>query len=316
MNITNETIAICMATYNGERYLREQMESLLNQTCRDWVLFVRDDDSTDATFSILRQYASAYEDKIVLIEDPSLPGGSAKQNFVSILNWVTAHHSFSYFMFADQDDVWLSTKIEKSLQLMKEQESGNAAVLVHTDLTVVDHNLSVLDESFFSYRALNPQTADLRHLLIQNNITGCTMLWNRALNDLLDLNHSEIVMHDWWIALTACTFGKILCLREPTVLYRQHMHNVVGATKVNSFRFILKRLADYKYTQKTLKAAVSQSAAFYSTYKHRLTPQNADILQTFSGLYSHNKIGRIITVCRSSFLKQGWIQIIGELLFI
>lgn len=177
MHIDHETIAICMATYNGESYLREQIDSVLNQTYRNWVLFIRDDNSVDGTLQILRQYVCLHPDKIVLIEDPALPGGGAKQNFASILQWVSRQHSFSYFMFSDQDDVWLDTKIERSLQFLKQHESDQGTpLLVHTDLTVVDRQLSVLDESFFHYRKLDPHQTKLCRLLVQNNVTGCTML--------------------------------------------------------------------------------------------------------------------------------------------
>lgn len=306
-----------MATYNGESYLREQLESILNQTWTDWVLFVRDDGSSDKTCTILREYAAKYEDKIILIEDSNLPGGSAKQNFASVLKAASIRYPFSYFMFADQDDVWLNTKIEKSLALMKQSESeGAVPILVHTDLTVVDRDLSILGNSFFAYRALNPQVKDLSHLLIQNNITGCTMLWNRALNQLLDLSSPGIVIHDWWIALTACTFGRIVCLQESTILYRQHGQNVVGATRVNSPGFILKRLLGHNHVQKTLKMAVTQADIFYRHYRDQLDPEQTFILQTFSNLYTQSKLQRIITVFRYSYLKQGLIQCIGELLFI
>ena len=317
MHIDHETIAICMATYHGDRYLREQIDSILNQTNQNWVLFVRDDNSTDNTLQILQQYTSLYPTKIILIEDASLAGGGAKQNFASILSWVSKRYAFSYFMFADQDDVWLDTKIEKSLQFMKGNESDRSIpLLVHTDLRVVDQQLSVLDDSFFHYRNLDPHLTDLCRLLVQKNVTGCTMLWNRALNDLLDLENRDIVMHDWWIALAACVFGKILCLEESTILYRQHGSNVVGATRVNSFRFILKRLRSYQSVQHKLRLSVAQAGAFLDYYNASLSHDQAHIIRQFSSLYTHNKLGRIIRICRGCYLKQGLIQMIGELLLI
>lgn len=317
MNINQNTIAICMATYNGETYLPEQLDSILRQTYDNWILFIRDDGSTDGTCSIIQQYITQHSDKIVLLEDTVPQRKCAAQNFVSILKAVSSRYAFSYFMFADQDDIWLNTKIEKSFSLMKQRESdGSVPTLVHTDLTVVNQDLDVLGESFFAYHSLNPRVTDLSHLLIQNNITGCTMLWNQALNQLLDLSASEIIMHDWWIGLSACAFGQIVCLQEPTVLYRQHGKNVVGATRVNSPRFILKRLLGYKHVQKSLKMAVAQANIFYQSYQKQLTEEQSRVVRVFSDLYAHNKMQRIITVCRHAFLKQGLIQCIGELLFI
>lgn len=113
-------------------------------------------------------------------------------------------------MFADLDDVWLEDKVEKSMNVMLEAETdNNQPFFVHADLVVVDQNWNVLVESFFQYRTLDPEVQDLRHLLIQNNVTGCTMLWNKKLNDLLNLEDDAIAMCDWWIALTTCVFWKI-----------------------------------------------------------------------------------------------------------
>ena len=317
MVIDNNTIAICMATYNGEAYLAEQIDSILRQTYQNWLLFIRDDGSQDGTTEIIQRYEQQYHDRIVWIEDPSLAGGSSKKNFAAILSWVKQNYNFNYFMFADQDDVWLDTKIEKSLQLLQAHESSSEIpLLVHTDLKVVDQDLNVLGESFFQYRALNPDVKDLRHLLIQNNVTGCTMLWNKALNDLLDIEDDAVAMHDWWIALTACCFGKILCLQESTILYRQHGTNVVGATHVNSISFIKKRLSNLTHVRRTFYMAVEQAGVFLSVHKEQLGQESIHILSMFSVLYTRNKLIRIVTVCRESFLKQGLIQIVGELMFI
>lgn len=317
MVINKGTVAICMATYNGETYIEEQIDSILRQTYSNWVLFVRDDHSCDRTAEKLEKYVLAHKDKIILIEDASLTGGSAKRNFANILSWVKKHYDFRYFMFADQDDIWLEGKIEKSLKLMQQQETGGSIpVLVHTDLRVVDQQLTVLGESFFAYRALNPDVTDLRHLLVQNNVTGCTMLWNKALNDLLNLQDDSVAMHDWWIALTASAFGRILCLKEATVLYRQHGKNVVGATRVNSPGFIFKRLIGHNHVRDTLRMSVSQAGAFLNDFEDQLDPGQTRILGVFANLYTNNKLTRLIAICRESFWKQGLVQIIGEMLFI
>lgn len=317
MKIDKRTVAIFMATYNGECYIAQQIESIINQSCKNWVLFIRDDNSIDKTRDIIRRFVAQWQNQIVLIEDPALTGGDARRNFASILSWVKGRYDFSYFMFADQDDVWLENKIEVSMKAMTEAEAAfSGPVLVHTDLKVVDQNLNILGESFFQYRALDPEVKDLRHLLVQNNITGCTMLWNKALNDLVDIGDEAVAMHDWWIALTAAVFGQIHCVRESTMLYRQHGNNVVGATRVNTLGFVLKRLSGLSHVRKTLRMPMDQAGAFLRYFREKLTSEQIRLLEAFSTLHKQNKLTRIRTVCKERFLKQGLIQIIGELLFI
>lgn len=312
-----DDIAILMATYNGERYLREQINSILKQSYNSWKLFIRDDGSKDKTIDILNEYAMQYKDKIVLINDIRLVGGNAKKNFATILNYVNQNYDFSYFMFSDQDDVWLEDKIKKSIELIKMHERiKKEPLLVHTDLKVVNEELEILGDSFFKYRALNEKKTDLNHLLVQNNVTGCTMLWNKELNDLINIMNDGVAMHDWWITLTATTFGKILFLNESTILYRQHHNNVVGATKVNSLGFIIKRLTGSAHVKETLDLSIKQSKEFLEYYRNDLNPSQIRILEIYSGLENQNKFKKIYIAIKNKFLKQGIIQIVGELLFI
>lgn len=318
MRIDESTVAICMGTYNGALFIEEQLGSLLRQTYQNWVLFIRDDTSGDETAAIVDKFAAAYPEKIIVIKDPALAGGSAQRNYASILSWVKENFDFPYYMFADQDDVWLEDKVEKSIRAMQdhEKEHKNIPILVHTDLTVVDRDLNVLSESFFAYRALDPDVQDLRHLLIQNNITGCTMMWNKALNQLLDLGSEAVAVPDWWVTLTAAAFGEIVCVKEATILYRQHGKNAVGATHVNSVGFVIKRMLNGDHVKTTLRKAVCQAQSFLAYHDAILSEEQKRILHRFSTLYDHNKWKRILIICQESFFKQGIVQVIGELLFI
>lgn len=317
MKIDNDTVVICMAVYNGEKFLREQIESIIAQTWSKWILFIRDDGSKDKTPDLLKDYARAYPDKIVLIDDAGLKGGSAKKNFAVILNWVNCRYDFRYFMFSDQDDVWLKNKIEVCMKRMKREEARKSGpILIHTDLKVVDEKLEMLGDSFFAYRALDVKKKDLRHLLVQNNVTGCTMLWNRRLNDLIDLQNDAVAMHDWWMALAASSFGKIVCVNKPTILYRQHGSNVVGATRVNTLSFIVKRLTGKAHVKETLHMSMVQAQSFLKVYRETLSQEQIELLETFGDIMNHNKLMRIGMILKGGYLKQGIVQIIGELLFI
>lgn len=316
-DISNDTVAIMMATYNGEKFIETQIKSILNQSYQDWILFIHDDNSVDGTWATLLDYQSKYPDKIILITDPTVQGGSSEKNFAAIHEWVSRNYQFNYFMFSDQDDFWKLDKVKLSIGLMKEKEAlREQPILVHSDLEVVNQNLETLGDSFFEYRALDPKATSLNKLLIQNNVTGCTMLWNKLLNEKLELNNDAVVMHDWWIALTASAFGEICFLNQTTIKYRQHGKNVVGATQVNTFSFILKRLRGSKKVRETIEASFEQASAFLTFYDQELDSKNCKLLQNFIAIPQKNKFLRVMTALKYDYLKQGMIQIIGELLYI
>lgn len=325
MKYDNGTVAICMATYNGEKYIGEQIQSILGQTYDNWRLFIHDDGSTDKTVEVIKTYR---DDRICLLED-GVRLGSAKDNFASILHYVKEQFDFHYFMFADQDDVWLSHKIEVSMEQIRKTECGmrdktdgdTIPVLIHTDLKVVDENLETLGESFMAYRALKPNVKDLNHLLAQNNVTGCTMLWNKALNDKINLGAREVAMHDWWFSTSASLLGSIEYVGEPTILYRQHGNNTVGATKVNTFGFILKRLFGHNHVRQTIQLSVEQAKGLLTFYgepdvENGISRDKLELLERYGNLYSHNKLVRMYIICKYHFLKQGFVQIIGQLMFV
>lgn len=317
IDINRNTVAIMMATYNGESFIEEQLQSILRQTYQDWVLFIHDDHSKDETVKILLDYQDKYPNKIILITDSTVQGGSSEKNFAAIHDWVTRNYNFNYFMFSDQDDYWKQDKIRNSIKLIKEREAlSEQPILVHSDLEVVDQNLETLGNSFFEYRALDSKATSLNRLLIQNNVTGCTMLWNRLLNNKLNLNNDAVVMHDWWIALTASAFGEICFLNEATIKYRQHGKNVVGATRVNTFSFIIKRLQGSNKVRETIEASFAQASAFLTFFDKEIDGKQRDILQKFIVIPQKHKVLRIATVLRYNYLKQGLVQIIGQLLYI
>ena len=187
-------ITILMAAYNGGRYVAEQIESLLRQTEQDFVLRVRDDCSTDDTYSILCGYAAKYPGKIFVERNPENSGG-AKWNFLQL----TAAYQDDYVMLCDQDDVWLPNKIELSLQAMRaaeKQRGSQTPILVHTDLRVIDDQMHVIGESLNEMLGLYTENGSLPLQTIQNTVTGCTAMYNRAFAQLVRIPRFCIV-HDW-----------------------------------------------------------------------------------------------------------------------
>jgi glycosyltransferase involved in cell wall biosynthesis len=224
-------IDILLATYNGEKYLGEQIESILEQSNRDWQLLIRDDGSEDGTVSIIKDYAAKYSDRIKLVEDNAGRLGT-KLNFERLLQCSNSE----YVMFCDQDDVWLPKKIEITLNLMKstEKEHPGKPVLVHTDLRVVDSRLKTIAKSMWRYQRTSPETgADINKVMLQNVATGCTIMINRKAKSISLPIPEEAVMHDWWIVINVAKHGKIAHVPDQLVLYRQHPDNAVGAKKVS-----------------------------------------------------------------------------------
>ena len=219
-----------MATYNGERYLAEQLDSLLSQTCQDWHLYVHDDGSQDGTVTILNRFASAYPGKMTILDYPS--AGGPCNNFLSILERVDA----PYYMFCDQDDVWLSRKIELSIGELRqmEREHPQQAIAVYTDLQIVDENLAPVSPSMWEHAGIYPQYirtfADSGgHTAIA---TGCTMMFNKQAKVVIgSFPAGKALMHDIWACLCVLKSGGVLKgIEDKTVLYRQHGHNTLGAT--------------------------------------------------------------------------------------
>ncbi len=229
------TIAILLGTYNGEKYVTELIRSIQNQSFNNWVLFIRDDGSSDGTIDTIKGLSSQ-DARLVLLNDTHGRLGVA-QNFSALLQKALSCE-FKYYSFCDQDDVWFPNKLELLLLSIKKHEKSlgvNHPLLIHTDLFVVDMNLSPICPSFLKLQKIKHEPiAPLKVLLAQNFVTGCATIANHSLMKLVSPIPKIAVMHDWWAALCAAACGKIIFCNKPTMLYRQHDDNVVGAKKFSS----------------------------------------------------------------------------------
>ena len=220
-------IAILLATYNGEKYIREQLNSLINQSYKDFDIYIRDDGSSDDTVSIIKEYM--LNDSRIHLEFGEHDG--ACQNFARLLK---KHNNYNYVMFCDQDDVWNKYKIEKSILKMKQCESemeNVLPILLYCDKELVDEQLNRIDAITYRYED------SLHSLLCQCHIYGCTMMLNKELMKLVDIPEYAS-MHDHWIALVAAERGRIIKVEEKLILYRQHNNNVTGG--MNQYSLINK----------------------------------------------------------------------------
>ncbi|MBQ2937668.1 MAG: glycosyltransferase family 2 protein [Clostridia bacterium] len=220
-----EKVDVLMATYNGEKYIKEQVDSILNQTYKNIQLIISDDCSTDKTREILKQYEQNDNVKI-FYQEKNL--GYIK-NFEFLLKNVES----DLYMLSDQDDVWKEEKIEKSVEKLKRENLD----LVFGDLEVVDENLNTIYESFDEYmkidRKINKCIGSYKMQYLYNCITGCTILSKKKhLSKVLPLPAtSKYMVHDYWIGLIVSLNGKIGYIKEKYIKYRQHGNNQVGTGK-------------------------------------------------------------------------------------
>lgn len=220
-----EKVDILLATYNGARFLKEQLDSILNQTHTEFRLIISDDKSTDKTRAIIEEYAA--KDNRIEYHFQKKNLGVIK-NFEFLLKKVES----DYFMFSDQDDIWKENKIELSLAKLKEDDAD----LVYSDLEVVDRDLKTIYKSYWKLKGLENKVKKYNNfeaLYLNNFITGCTMLSKKKFIDLiLPLpTKSKYVLHDYWVSLIVSQHGVLTYVKEPLIKYRQHKDNKIGSRK-------------------------------------------------------------------------------------
>lgn len=305
-------VEILLATYNGEKYLIEQIESIIKQSHRNWVLKIRDDDSSDNTLKIINSYCHSYPDKIFLIKGNGT-GKGAKNNFWELIK----SSSGDVVMCCDQDDVWHENKIERTL-IFFNKGSNNTPRLVYTDLNVVDENLTNINDSFQQFSGIRGNRNTLNFLLCENVVTGCTMMFNNILRDqVLRLENIETIkMHDYWIALVASAIGEIEYLGEPTIHYRQHENNVVGARGIDGIFKIKHLIESYKKAVSNNIYYIEQAKILYQYYNLNLTSENRELLYDFMTLKNKNKIARMATMVKYKIYKYNLIKRLGLILTI
>jgi len=304
---------ILLATYNSSEYLPAQIDSILRQDNQDWRLLIRDGGSTDNTRQTIADYCKKYPDKINQL--PFEGRAAACENFSALLDAATA----PYIMFADHDDVWLPDKVTRTLSEMTIAENAYGAatpLLVFTDMLVADNEMHVLSKSYFKYQNLNPRKTSLNHLLVQNIPSGCTMLINRALANLARPVSSAAVMHDHWLALTAAAFGQIIYLDAPTIMYRQHPHNVFGASKYGMKYLLGKVIEGRQRVKARFHQNIVQAAAFLARFDDKLDGKTAGLLGDFCRLEHCGRFERYRILIKNRIYKNGICRNIGMFLII
>lgn len=300
-------VAVLLATYNGEKFLEEQINSLINQTYTNFDIIIRDDGSIDQTLKIIEKYEKKYPKKIINITD-NIPSKKAQKNFFLLLKYAFDSKKYDYYMFCDQDDVWLEDKIYLEINKLK---SIKGAGLVFTDLMVVNEYKETISNSFMTYSKLPNRSLSINELLIQNNMPGCTMAFNDDLVKHINLESINL-MHDWHIAIVAALFGKTLFIDKPTILYRQHNNNTLGATKYS----ILKKFNDFKLYQQNINECVRDLNKFYNDYQKKITKEYSKMFNDFANIKKSNKFKRVLILYKYKIWKIGFFRKVFEIIYI
>ncbi len=203
-------ISVAMATYNGEKYITEQIDSILKQLSENDELIISDDGSTDKTIKIIEKYK---DKRIKLLKGPH---NGVKQNFANAIT----NCKGKYIFLSDQDDVWLEKKVDKVLNTF---ENEKCTCVLHDNIVFDSASGKTIIESFFKYR--HCQSGALKNI-IKNSYIGCCMAFSREIIDEILPIPNKIEMHDQWIGIISDLYGKTSLLEEKLIKYRRHDSNV------------------------------------------------------------------------------------------
>ena len=296
------SVNIVMATYNGERYLAEQIESIQAQTFRDWKLLIRDDGSTDNTRQIIEGFVAS-DSRISFINPDSTENLGVIKSFYALVK----HGRADYYFFSDQDDVWLPEKLELTLAEAQKHDP-NQALMVYTDLKVVNQNLEVLNESMIRSQSHHANTEFIQELT-ENTVTGGTAMINHALAERWTVTE-DILMHDWYLALLATSFGKLVYIDRPTELYRQHDNNVLGARTLDKRLKIFRLGPRFIFTRYWKLIHDSQKQAEHLLEFADLPVAIREVINNFSDIDKQSFMGRLSRILKYKFSKNQWKHIL------
>lgn len=286
-------INILLSTYNGERFLAEQIQSIQKQTIKDWTLLIRDDGSTDRTPDIIREFVKQ-DQRIQWINENQIENFGVIKNFYTLLKYQAA----DVYFFSDQDDIWLEDKLEVTL-LEAQKHDLSKPLLVYTDLKVVNQQLEITHANMIKTQSAHANTTLLQELT-ENTVTGGTMMINQALAK--EWNTCEgLLMHDWYLALVAAARGKLVYLDITTELYRQHDANVLGARTWS--KRMKHWLRPHQLIRKYWWLITSSQQQAQLLLDLPLQPKDRDMVEAYVSLLTKSLTKRLATLKTYGFRK-------------
>lgn len=228
-----------MATYNGEKYLYEQIESILNQSYKNWILLIRDDKSEDSTVSIIEEYEKK-DSRIRLLRDRKGNLGFVK-NFEELLK----NSQEEFVMFSDQDDYWEKDKIKNYIEILqKDEKLSQIPLLIHSNSFICDKELKIVKEKFVDSSIASEKNGN--SYFFSYVVQGSTVMINRKLKEICIPFLSSVTLHDRYFHLISEFFGERIFIDKSLMKYRQHMNNEIGARRNILQKILKKRYFDTK----------------------------------------------------------------------
>lgn len=285
-------VQILLSTYNGERYLKEQIESLINQIGVDISILIRDDGSSDSTLQILNEYSNRKNISVIYGRNIGVVN-----SFFELINKSSCN--VDYYALADQDDFWLPNKVLEATKTINEKKiDSHTPLLYASKQTIVNNQMEKIGFSKGYEKKLSSYNA-----VVENVVTGCTAVFNKKTKELLCTKQTkDIIMHDWWLYLLVSSFGEVIFDNNSYIYYRQHQNNVVGYNNKGFSRIkkFYKRIKNGDFNKIN-----KQTALFYNIYMNELDDDFKSDLKKFIDS-ENNIINRIKIVMDSKFYRHNF----------
>lgn len=295
---TNKKVQILLSTYNGEQFLKEQLDSILRQDYPYISILIRDDGSIDNTINIIQEYCNKYKNiKYYQGKNVGVVG-----SFFDLIDMID--RECEYIAFCDQDDIWLPNKISRAVEILE---------CMSTEVKLYCSNFFLIDKNKHLYKKqkLQGKNPSFENAIIENICTGCTAVVSIKLIDYLkNIEYKKIIMHDWWFYLVATCFGEAYFDKKPQILYRQHENNIIGASN----NFVLKNIKRIKIFKKN--ELHNQVSYFYKCYIDIIQDEYKRSIELFLN-YKTNLNNKLQLLLSKSIKRQNKIDnIIFKVLFL
>ena len=280
--IENKKIDILMATYNGEKYLVEQLDSIINQTYHNWNLLIRDDNSTDKTLEIIQNYHK--KDKRIKILKDNKGNIGIVRNFEELLK----SSESEFIMFSDQDDIWVENKLDMYLKMI--EKIKNKGFMIHSDAILFDKNKSnILKDTFISKKAIN---RGLENVFFNYFVQGATILISKEIKNFILPFPKEVYLHDRYIHLISELFFERIFVNKALIYYRQHGDNQIGAK--NTIRELLSKRYFDERDRQLIKV-------IYNKYGSLLTEDKKKLIEEYFKItdIEKNRFNRFLNLKKS-----------------